>query len=81
MINKYVKATLDCLPVCFLGSTFIDVLGTELFSRRFCKNLAERAIGKPMTGDECIIMEEGKWIRLRHIFESKFLHNAVAKVS
>ena len=33
-----------------------------------------------MTGDECIIVEDGKWIRLKHVFESQFLHNAIAKV-
>ena len=33
-----------------------------------------------MTGDECIIMEEGKWIRLKSVFESKFLSNALARV-
>lgn len=78
VLNHYVKAILQKIPP--FGTTFMEILATKIFSKCFCKNLVERAIGKKMTGDECIIIEEGKWIRLQSLFESKFIGNAIAKV-
>ena len=59
----------------------MDILEMNLYSNKLCARLFDEAFERELTGDECIMMEENQWIRLKTIFKSNFIREAVVKVT
>eukprot|EP00794_Sanderia_malayensis_P000205 gene205-819_t len=77
--RNFVTKTLNLVPPVISGSTFIDILNAGPLRKLFCEKLIEKAIGKDLTGEESVILDDEKWIRLSNIFKTKFLSRAIAQ--
>ena len=42
--------------------------------------MLEQAYDNKLTGEECILLENDKWVRLKEIFNYRFIKEAIHKV-
>ena len=80
ILQNILRWFLDTLPADVVGSTIVEILGSRKFQRKLCETMLEQAFDKDLTGEECILLGDDKWVRVREIFNFKFIKEAISRV-
>lgn len=63
-----------------LGSFIVEMLAKGPLQKRFTEALIEGALGRDVNGDEVILLEEGKWLKMSKLLKHRYIQRALNKV-
>lgn len=64
-----------------LTKTFVvEMLAKSVVQESFTRHLIERAMGRKISGDECIRLDDGRWIKMENVFKYRYFQRAIDKV-
>ena len=65
----------------YLGSFIVELLAKPALQKRLTEYLIERGLKRDINEEECILLEEGKWIRMSNLIKYKYIQRAIEKVA
>ena len=67
---------------CHIPESFVmEILARSYVQEKFTKSLIGRALGRNVSEDEYICLDEGKWIKMENVFKYPFFKRAIEKVT
>ena len=64
-----------------LGSFVVEMLAKAPLQKKFTESLFEWSLGREVNSDECILFEEGKWIKMENLLKYRYIKRANEKVA
>ena len=66
---------------CEFAKTFVvETLANSEVQENFTRHLIESAMGRKISGDECIRLDDGRWIKMENVLKYRYFHRAIEKV-
>ena len=67
---------------CHITESFVmEMLACPVVQEKFTKSLIGRALGRNISEDECILLDDGKWIKMANVFKYPYFQRAIDKVT
>ena len=67
---------------CHVSEPFVmEILAQPRVQEQFTQALIQRALGRHISEDDCICLDEGKWVKLTNVPKYPFIKRAVEKVT
>lgn len=63
-----------------LASFVVEMLAKAPLQKKFTESMIERGLGRDANGDEYILLEEGKWIKMSNLLKYPYIKRAIEKV-
>ncbi|XP_022797350.1 uncharacterized protein LOC111335634 [Stylophora pistillata] len=62
-----------------LGSAVVQMLAKGPLQKRFTETMIERGVGRDVNKNECILLQEGKWIKMENFLKYRYFKRAIDK--
>lgn len=78
----HIVSELLSMLTCHLSSSFImEMLAQPCVQEKFSRSMIERALGRSISEDEYIRLEDNKGIKMANVFKYPFFKRAIDKVT
>lgn len=78
----HIVSDLLSMVKCHLSSSFIvEVLAQSCVQEKFSRSMMERALGRSISEDEYIRLDDDKGIKMANVFKYPFFKRAIDKVN
>ena len=72
---------LGMIPWTTVKSMIMRTLSRPWMQERFTKRLIQRALGRNVSEDEYILLDDGKWIKMANVLKYPYFKRAIKKVT
>lgn len=81
-VLMHIVSDLLSMVKCHLSSSFIvEVLAQSCVQEKFSRSMMERALGRSISEDEYIRLDDDKGIKMANVFKYPFFKRAIDKVN
>ena len=77
---QIVSELLSCIKCHLTGSFIMEILSQPFVQERFSKSMIERALGRNISEDDYIRLDDGRAIKMANVVKYPFFKRAIDKV-